>query len=64
MTSVRKSYISNSFSNIKLLPVENFANILYFYKESERKLLSLIPSDNFIKTNLFMTLGVNFVICL
>ena len=64
MTSVRKSYISNSFPNIKLLPVENFANILYFYKESERKLLSLIPADNFIKTNLYMTLGVIFVICL
>ena len=64
MTSVRKSYISNSFPNIKLLPVENFANILYFYKESERKLLSLIPADSFIKTNLYMALGVNFVICL
>ena len=36
----------------KLLPAEKFGNIVAFDKESERKLLSLISADSFIKNNL------------
>ena len=41
MTSVRKSQISKSFKNRKLLPAEKFGNVLAFDKESKTKLLSL-----------------------
>ena len=52
MLSVRKSYISKSFKNRKLLPAEKFGNILVFNKESKTKLLSLISADSFIKNNI------------
>ena len=35
----------------KLLPAENFWNILAFDKESSRKLLNLTSADSFIKNN-------------
>ena len=53
MTSVRKSYISKSFKNRKLLPAEKFVNVLVFEKESKTKLLSLISADSFIENNLY-----------
>ena len=52
MASVRMSYISKPVKNRKLLPAETFGNMFAFDKESERKLLSLISADSFIKINL------------
>ena len=39
--------------NRKLLPAEKFGNFLGFDKQSNRKLLSLISVDSFIKNNLY-----------
>ena len=38
----------------KLLPPEKFGNVLAFYKESKRKLLSLLSADSFIKNKLYI----------
>ena len=39
--------------NRKLLPAEKFGNFLGLDKQSNRKLLSLISVDSFIKNNLY-----------
>ena len=43
----------NLLKNRKLLPVENFGNILDFDKKSKTKLLSFESAESFIKNNLY-----------
>ena len=59
MTSVRKSYISKSVNNRKLVPAVKFENFSAYHKESIRK-QSLISAYIFIKNNLYMTSGFKF----
>ena len=59
MTSVRKSYISKSVNNRKLVPAVKFENFSAYHKESIRK-QSLISANIFIKNNLYMTSGFKF----
>ena len=59
MTSVRKSYISKSVNNRKLVPAVKFENLSAYHKESIRK-QSLISANIFIKNNLYMTSGFKF----
>ena len=59
MTSVRKSYISKSVNNRKLVPAIKFENFSAYHKESIRK-QSLISANIFIKNNLYMTSGFKF----
>ena len=59
MTSVRKSYISKSANNRKLVPAVKFENFSAYHKASIRK-QSLISANIFIKNNLYMTSGFKF----
>ena len=60
MASVRKSYISKSVNNRKLVPAVKFENFSAYHKESIRKLVSLISANIFIKNNIYMTFGFKF----
>ena len=60
MASVRKSYISKSVNNRKLVPAVKFENFTAYHKESIRKLVSLISANIFIKNNIYMTFGFKF----